>query len=491
MGNTSRRKPKPTPREPGGAPIAKPAPPRFAVVRHVTAGVSKIDVLNLDHVVHAVAHAYGEEHAIEIFTHGDLVKFPMHDEPRPITYTGEPAANLLAHLILCGIDVEGAPAALARARGDLYAPYFKGTATSEPEPVELPDPVDEADPGACKGCAFEFVEPCAGWIPGGLDDACGAFEPAPPGPRHRPCTDCLDYSAASCFAPSGMGSRCPKFRPNDAPPVSPALFPNGIAPPPTTYDTDGIRAGCDCPTCRQVKKEHEPKPPISVEEHAAELRAMRQVEATHAAARSAELDAALGAALSPAAGPIAAVEVERIAVMRSPSDTKTAGDARKAAALAAYEVAKASANAAAEKMDRPRTCADCVRMTRPDCKPDKPNGICDRFELNKTKLNAERMEFAKAARLVCQYGAKCERFPSCSDCSLYALGDRHEPADPHHVEEVTGEHRDVLAERVGRCGVFVGMQKRGVEIGKQWCGVGHEMTDPACALCPYLRIASR
>jgi len=57
--------------------------------------------------------------------------------------------------------------------------------------------------------------------------------------------------------------------------------------------------------------------------------------------------------------------------------------------------------------------------------------------------------------------------------------------------EVTGEHRDVLAERVGRCGVFVGMQARGVEIGKQWCGVGHEMTDPACALCPYLRIASR
>ena len=220
---------------------------------------------------------------------------------------------------------------------------------------------------------------------------------------------------------------------------------------------------------------------------------MRQVEKAHAAARSAELDAALGAALSPAAGPIAAVEVERIAVMRSPSDTKTAGDARKAAALAAYEVAKASANAAAEKMDRARTCTDCLHMTSTDCKPPKPNTVCERFEMDPRQVAAERVKFAEAARLVCQYGAKCERFPSCADCSLYALGERHaiRPVDPHHVEEVTGEHRDVLAERVGRCGVFVGMQKRGVEIGKQWCGVGHEMTDPACALCPYLRIASR
>jgi len=482
MGNTSRRKPKPTPREPGGAPIAKPAPPRFAVVRHVTAGVSKIDVLNLDHVVHAVAHAYGEEHAIEIFTHGDLVKFPMHDEPRPITYTGEPAANLLAHLILCGIDVEGAPAALARARGDLYAPYFKGTATGEPEPVELPDPVDEADPGACKGCAFEFVEPCAGWIPGGLDDACGAFEPAPPGPRHRPCTDCLDYSAASCFAPSGMGSRCPKFRPNDAPPVSPALFPN----------TD-CREAYDRLAAAVAMSEGAPPPPappISVEEHAAELRAMRKVEAANAAARTAELDAAFGMSPS-AAAPIAAAEVERLAVAIVASDAKTAHLARKAAAVAAFDVAKAAATAAADKMHRARTCTDCVRMTRTDCKPDKPNGICDRFELNPRQVAAERVNFAKAARLVCPYGAKCERFPACADCSLYALGERTSPADPHHVEEVTGEHRDVLAERVGRCGVFVGMQARGVEIGKQWCGVGHEMTDPACALCPYLRIASR
>jgi hypothetical protein len=470
MGNTSRRKPKPTPREPGGAPISKPAPPRFAVVRVETKGaVEKIEIYNLDHVVHVVAHVLGEEHAIELWTLGDLAVDDTGRKPAPITLTGKAAADMLAHLILCGIDVEGAPAALARARGDLYASYFKGTATSDPEPGDLgglPDP-DDADPGACKGCAFQFVEPCAGWIPGGLDDACGAFEAAPTAEEEigqtrqstideRACRLCLyDYE---CVQKPRSGKGCELW-----------------------HEKIGPAQGCSA----------HPAPPISVEEHAAELRAMRQVEKAHAAARSAELDAALGAALSPAAGPIAAVEVERIAVMRSPSDTKTAGDARKAAALAAYEVAKASATAAAEKMNHARTCADCVRMTRTDCKPDKPNGICERFEVDPRKVAAERVNFAKAARLVCQYGEKCERFPACADCSLYALGERHEPADPHHVEEVTGEHRDVLAERVGRCGVFVGMQKRGVEIGKQWCGVGHEMTDPACALCPYLRIASR
>jgi len=428
MGNTSRRKPKPTPREPGGAPIAKPAPPRFAVVRHVTAGVSKIDVLNLDHVVHAVAHAYGEEHAIEIFTHGDLIKFPIHDDPHPITYTGEPAANLLAHLILCGIDVEGAPAALARARGDLYARYFKGTATGEPEPVELPV----------------------------SDEAAHALPVLSPNDRD----DCAHVKGCEHWR-RGLGCTVPDFT--------------------------------ECPKLVErvegaIKDSH--APPISVEEHAAELRAMRQVEAANAAARTAELDAALGMSPS-AAAPIAAAEVERLAVAIVASDAKTAHLARKAAAVAAFDVAKAAATAAADKMHRARTCTDCVRMTRTDCKPDKPNGICDRFELNPRQVAAERVNFAKAARLVCPYGAKCERFPACADCSLYALGERTSPADPHHVEEVTGEHRDVLAERVGRCGVFVGMQARGVEIGKQWCGVGHEMTDPACALCPYLRIASR
>jgi hypothetical protein len=443
MGNASKRKPKRAPgvpREPGGAPLARPSPPRFAVVRGEYRGaVRRIDIYNLDHVVHVVAHVYGEERAIELWTLGDLAIDDTGRKPAPMTLTGKPAAEMLAHLILCGVDVEGAAEALARSRGDLYAGYFSPVTGDDAEPVELPEPGALGSPSQCADCSHNYdPEGCPGWIPGGLDDDCGAFE--------RGEFEDENNDAGARFDEVGGGCAC-------------------LTPPP-------------------------PGPPISVEEHAAELRAMRQVEAAHNAARIAELDEALGP--SPVlAGDVAGLLAERLAVDLAESDKKTAGLARKAAAAAAFDVAKAAAGAAAEKMHRPRTCADCARMTRPDCKPDKPNGICERFELDPRKVAAERVNFAKAARLVCPYGAKCERFPACSDCSLYALGERTTPADPHHVEEVTGEHRDVLAERVGRCGVFVGMQARGVEIGKQWCGVGHEMTDPACALCPYLRIASR
>jgi len=403
MGNASKRKP---PRATGGAPRPPTPPPRFAIVRGEYKGaVAKIDIYNLDHIVHVVSHVYGEERAIELWT--------LTPGADPFVLTGKAAADMLAHFILCGIDVEGAPEALASSRGEMYAPYLNA------EPVELPEPDDdEAAPGPCAGCAFQHAETCAGWIPGGLDDACGAFEAAPPapfGPRHRPCTDCLDYSAASCFAPSGMGSRCPKFRTNDAPPVSPALFPNGIAPPPTTYDTDGIRAGCDCPTCRQVKKEHEPKPPISVEEHAAELREIRERES----------------------GPALAIGEIRIGF--------------------ADEAPSPSANAA---------------------------------------------KHWESTRASCAFGANCKRFPACGDCSLYALdrvcvqahegayGPEEEKRVVHveHVEAVSGETAAHLLERVERCTVFVGMKAAGVVPGDKWCGVGHEMTDPACALCPYLRI---
>lgn len=433
MGNTSRRKPKPTPREPGGAPVAKPAPPRFAVVRHVTAGVSRIDVVNLDHVAHAVAHVYGEEHAIELWTLADLAGDYSRrlridrlcrgaEDPYPITFTGDAAVNLLAHLILCGIDVEGAPAALARARGDLYAPYFKGTATSEPEPVELPDPIDAADPGACRGCAFEFVEPCAGWIPGGLDDECGAFEAAADdAPPISDCREAYDRLAAAVSM-----SEC-------APPPAPPLFtgldcvpsrsPLPVLSPNNRDDCAHVNGcehwrrglGCtvpnfdDCPKLKNAPT----GPPWSIEEQAAELAAIRA-----------------------------------------------------SSKLAISEIHAGEVDAEIRALD-----------------------------------DAEHSEETRAA---CAFGASCKRFPACGDCSLYALDracvDAHDGAhlvDPaadrrvvhvEHVEQVSGEKAAALLKRVERCGVFLGLKGRGVVPGDQWCGVGHEMIDPACALCPYLRI---
>jgi len=322
MGNTSKRKP---PRAPGAAPRPPTPPPRFAIVRGEYKGaVAKIDIYNLDHVVHVVSHVYGEERAIELWTLG----------PDPIVLTGKAAADMLAHFILCGIDVEGAPEALASSRGEMYAPYI------EPPPAELPDP-DETGRDACSGCAFENNETCAGWIPGGLDDACGAFE----------------------AAAADAGKR---------------------------FDEHG--GGCACLT---------PPPPP----------------------------------------PARAIGEIRIGFVGKPE-----------------------------------------------------------------KIPANAAKHWESTRASCAFGANCKRFPACGDCSLYALDRLCESANQReyldesdgdgerravhveHVEQVSGETAAHLLERVERCGVFVGLKARGVVPGDQWCGVGHEMTDPACALCPYLRI---
>jgi len=95
-----------------------------------------------------------------------------------------------------------------------------------------------------------------------------------------------------------------------------------------------------------------------------------------------------------------------------------------------------------------------------------------------------------AHRDMCWYGAECHRFPRCLGCSLRNLRDRTSPARPADVLEVTGKTSEELIERVRTCGVFRGLQQRGALFGKDYCNVGHEMREPACACCEYLRIAS-
>lgn len=90
----------------------------------------------------------------------------------------------------------------------------------------------------------------------------------------------------------------------------------------------------------------------------------------------------------------------------------------------------------------------------------------------------------------CWYGDGCHRFPRCFGCTLRNLRDRTSPASVSDVLEVTGKTSEELIERVRTCGVFVGLQKRGALFGKDYCAVGHEMREPACACCEYLRIAS-
>jgi hypothetical protein len=379
MGNTSKRKPK---RAPGGAPRPPTTPPRFAVVRDEEHNA--IEIVNVEAVTFARFSVVNGDRPRLALTLGDFSGF--NDPDSMMVYYDNTAADLLAHLILCGVDIEGAARALAAARGDVYRDYFKAT------PDELPEPVAYGL-AQCAECELACdMDACPGWIPGGLDDDCGAFVQA--------------------VFEEGGEAEAERL-------ASSALFPNGIAPPPTTYDTDGIRAGCDCPTCRQVKHEHAPRPPIAVEEHAAELAQIRERE-------------------------------------REPLPPRAIGEIR-----------------AGSVDEEPPT------------------------------LNANAAKQWEATRASCAFGENCKRFPACGDCSLYALdracaaahdgdpltidGDRR-VVHVEHVEQVSGETSAALLARVERCGVFVGLKGRGVVPGDLWCGVGHEMTDPACALCPYLRI---
>lgn len=145
---------------------------------------------------------------------------------------------------------------------------------------------------------------------------------------------------------------------------------------------------------------------------------------------------------------IAALAAER---QRAEEDTRR--EATEAAARAAFEVARRKARERAAVAEKNR--------------------------------EAEMNEETRAA---CAFGENCKRFPRCGDCSLYALEEAAEPADVAHVEEVAGETRAQLEARRDACAVFRGLVSSGV-VGK-YCGVGHEMSDPACALCRFLRVYS-
>ncbi len=374
-------------------------PPQFAIVRHVTAGVSKIDVLNLDHIVHVVAHAYEEQIAIEMFT---------TDKPDPI-FTGAAAANILAHLILCGIDVEGAPAALARARGDLYAPYFKATR-------DAGDRFDEE---------------------GG---SCANLTPPPPPPTPNDADECPHVKGCEHWR-RGLGCTVPDFN--------------------------------ECPKLNDA-----PAPPISVEEHAAELREMRAKDRTPEAhyrvtgngpiCRACGLRHAGDRCLPPRRG--------------RGAPRPTAEELEQAYAADEGRAAERACALAPAELQAGKVAADVLG------------------QLDDDRATAVYED----TRRSCAFGDACKRFPACGDCSLYALdraceslhrGERiDEDADERrkvhveHVEQVSGETSAALVARVERCSVFAGMKKAGVVPGDKWCGVGHEMTDPACALCPYLRI---
>ncbi len=155
---------------------------------------------------------------------------------------------------------------------------------------------------------------------------------------------------------------------------------------------------------------------------------------------------------------------------------------------------------------KPTNCLDCLNVDQPSCTWSNGGPApCPGFERDPAgKNDADRVFMKRSAdppgvidivgtsadRARCWYGAECHRFPRCLGCSLRNLRDRTSPARPADVLEVTGKTSEELIERVRTCGVFRGLQQRGALFGKDYCNVGHEMKEPACACCEYLRIAS-
>lgn len=359
MGNKSKAKPTSAspPRTPRGRDL-----PRFATVRDPA--INGFVVVNLDHVVGAVFTVNrGGYPRFEIS--GDNMSEPLANHGQ---FHGVIACELAAHLVLCGVDVEGAADALDRARPGFY------------------DVLKEARAKAAAA-----------------DEEHAATRAALPAACCEKCknSDISDRAITYCMIESMIGSDGKCFDFDDTPDPD---------------DEQAIRDMTD-----------DSGPPISIGELAADLhRAGVEIDPAERRRR-----------LLWAAG-----EAERVAS----EEGKTLAEADELRDVAAHLRADAAELLAAA-----------------------------------TTIDADRG--------ACFYGEACRRFPRCKDCSLYALADRTTPADPAHVEEVTGQTRDELARLVGCCTVFLGMQSSGAEIGRQWCGVGHEMKEPKCALCPYLRIS--
>lgn len=160
-------------------------------------------------------------------------------------------------------------------------------------------------------------------------------------------------------------------------------------------------------------------------------------------------------------------------------------------------------------------CLECVKVDKTSCTWSNSAGLCPSYERKPSlKSDSDRVFYrtgpadgttaeipkalevlAGAADIVgtsadranCWYGEECHRFPRCLGCSLRNLRDRTSPANAAEVLEVTGKTYKEIIEKIRTCGVFQGLKQRGALFGQENCNVGHEMREPACALCEYLR----
>lgn len=88
---------------------------------------------------------------------------------------------------------------------------------------------------------------------------------------------------------------------------------------------------------------------------------------------------------------------------------------------------------------------------------------------------------SSADRGACRHGENCKPFPRCNEC---AYKDRRDLT----ADDLTGE-RTSQARHVAACELFQKMTARDAVYGRDFCGISDAMgNDPACALCPFLKI---
>lgn len=382
--------------------VARPAPSalassrRFALVR---VSDRTIEAVNLDRILIAVFRVLPEGDDVEINLWTETESARSDGDGDPIRFTGKPAADVLAHLAMIGMHVEGAADhLLAAPGGELFAPYFAPLDKLDEDRDDLGDRPE------CEGCGHVDHGCPDGFTP----DASGA---------------CSNWRPVECADCARDENTCPGFEPDN--------------------EDGGLCANfADSPASLTERRSRSRVCAACVHEEGCTAYLEPGETAGHCSGFLGRTGARIDAA---DLGPIV---------------------------LAPAELRAGEADAA-----RPPSFA---------------------------RLGDDARAALDATRDACAFGEKCQRFPACGDCSLYALdracatlhdggtldtdGGERRRVHVEHVEEVSGETSAALLARVNRCGVFLGMKRANVTPGDKWCGVGHEMTDPACALCPYLRI---
>lgn len=409
---------------------------------------------------------------------------------------GRVAEDVIAHLVLVGTDVTGAAEVLRDRLGQNIREALNTLYILEEKQLEAFHmgrnyidvlPVD-GDGGLCESCdagpsCNEYREGRTGTCEGHRErEGAGAV-------LERRCRICGCTNAASCVDPNGMG------------PGEPA---------PCHWVAEDLCSACEPRAERLERLEEGQKKFIECNScvHVPVCREWRDIDRAYPCMKHIPFTKKPATGWHDPATSCAHDDKEECddcndcgAVLEERPRVQPYHLRREAPALVPDPAVDAMIDRLRNSIGKPTNCLKCAKVDQPSCTWSNGGPApCPGFERDtaaaeipkalEVLAGAADIVGTSADRARCWYGENCHRFPRCFGCSLRDLRDRTSPARPADVLEVTGETSEALIERVRACGVFRGLQQRGALFGKDYCNVGHEMKDPACACCEYLRIAS-